>query len=484
MKREVLFALGVCLSIGSGCAAGNDKDPFDNEGGDNAGGMIEAGMGGAGGVALPCIIDCSTIEAPPCSVSVCNEEAKQCEIVAGEEGEPCDDGLFCTVEDLCVEGSCTGSAQNECGLTPAPCTSITCDEGTQTCSSAVLENGTDCTDADPCILGGTCQNGLCLGTPNDCFLAPTPNACYLSVCNPDTGDCEPVPGNAGSSCVDYTDLCSTGNTCDTAGNCGGGGPKDCSHLTVGCNDGQCNPISGACFADPIPDGMPCAAATDDCNQGYCVTGSCLPTTINEGLACDDGLTCTSGTTCATGVCTGGVSTIDIFLAEDFSNPVGWTTDLEWEFGPATMSSGHSTSCGYPDPSSDHTSTVDDNIAGVNIGGNASTSLHDFYWLTSPAVDTSAAPTVFLEFYRHLNSDYTRFMQNRVDVWDGTAWQVVWVTGSSSILDDVWTYQSFDLTAFKNAAMQVRFGFMVGSSGVYTCSSWNVDDVLIATGTCM
>jgi hypothetical protein len=31
---------------------------------------------------------------------------------------------------------------------------------------------------------------------------------------------------------------------------------------------------------------------------------------------------------------------------------------------------------------------------------------------------------------------------------------------------------------------VRFGFNVGSSGVYTCSGWNIDDVLIATGTCM
>ena len=29
----------------------------------------------------------------------------------------------------------------------------------------------------------------------------------------------------------------------------------------------------------------------------------------------------------------------------------------------------------------------------------------------------------------------------------------------------------------------RFGFDIGSSGVYTIGSWNVDDVLVASGEC-
>lgn len=483
MSRSFQAALAVtCAVAAAACAAGGDKDPFADGGSDAEGGAAATGgAGGEGGLQqmLPCGIDCSTIETPACSVAVCNPDSEQCEVVDGEEGEPCDDGLFCTVEDVCVEGACTGSAQNECGLTPAPCTEITCDEGTQTCSSAVLPNGVDCTDTDPCIIGGTCQNGLCIGTPNDCFLAPTPNMCHIAVCNSATGDCEPVPGNAGASCVDVADLCTTGKTCDTGGNCVGGAPKDCSHLSVGCNDGLCDTASGVCYADPIPDGMPCSAATDDCNQGYCMTGACTPTPINEGLACDDGLTCTANTTCATGLCTGGTSTITIYLSEDFSNAVGWTAGTEWEFAPAAMSAGHDVGCGNGDPATDHTSTADDYVAGVQVGGNASTSLHDFYWLTSPVVDTSTAPTVFLEFYRWLNSDYTPYMQNSVEVYNGTSWVKVWESSSTAISDAAWSLQTYDLTAYKNAALRVRFGFLVGASA-YVASSWNIDDVEIST----
>ena len=47
-----------------------------------------------------------------------------------------------------------------------------------------------------------------------------------------------------------------------------------------------------------------------------------------------------------------------------------------------------------------------------IGGITSDSLHPYYYLTSPAVDVSAAPgQVYLEFWRWLNSDYTPFMNN-------------------------------------------------------------------------
>jgi hypothetical protein len=46
----------------------------------------------------------------------------------------------------------------------------------------------------------------------------------------------------------------------------------------------------------------------------------------------------------------------------------------------------------------------------------------------------------------------------------------------------WTYVSFDVTAYKNAKMQVRFGFDV-NKGVALVSSWNVDDVLVASAKC-
>lgn len=99
--------------------------------------------------------------------------------------------------------------------------------------------------------------------------------------------------------------------------------------------------------------------------------------------------------------------------EDFSdNSAGWTLGTEWQIGPATGSpgSGH----GNPDPAQDFTPTSDNGLAGVIIGGNATTSLHDYYFLTSPVINLSNAFTpVTLSFRRWLNSDYLPFMQNVV-----------------------------------------------------------------------
>ncbi|VTR94201.1 cadherin-related protein : Uncharacterized protein OS=Cylindrospermopsis raciborskii CS-505 GN=CRC_01020 PE=3 SV=1: MAM: Lectin_C: Lectin_C: PKD [Gemmata massiliana] len=169
----------------------------------------------------------------------------------------------------------------------------------------------------------------------------------------------------------------------------------------------------------------------------------------------------------------------VLFSEDFSdNSAGWTLGTEWQIGSATLSAGQST--GNPDPALDHTPTGDNGVAGVKIGGNAATTVHDYYYLTSPTINTaSATAPVTLEFYRWLNSDYAPFMANRVEVFDGASWQAVWQTaGSPGIQDSSWQRQQFDVSAYKNANMQVRFGFSVGSSGAFTMSSWNIDDVTI------
>ena len=50
-------------------------------------------------------------------------------------------------------------------------------------------------------------------------------------------------------------------------------------------------------------------------------------------------------------------------------------------------------------------------------------------------------------------------------------------------DAVWTHVTHDLTAYKSANMQIRFGFDIDSSGVFTVSGWNIDDVVIANAIC-
>ena len=73
----------------------------------------------------------------------------------------------------------------------------------------------------------------------------------------------------------------------------------------------------------------------------------------------------------------------------------------------------------------------------------------------------------------------------VEVFDGMSWVPVFQTGGPPITDDTaWTPQSIDISAYANAAMRVRFGFVINQNGVFTCSSWNLDDVAIVSGPCL
>jgi hypothetical protein len=495
---RVIWAGVATAALIGGCAAGNDpsfstggsdatSSTTSTTGGGNVGGAGAGGEGTGAGPTSNCELDCSTIATADCQESVCNEPTGQCEVIPVEDGGGCDDGAFCTVNDTCQNGLCQGGPQNDCGTAPGPCDAITCDEASQTCSTTPLGNGDPCTAGDLCMVNASCQNGLCIGQPTDCFFAPIDNDCHEAVCNPANGNCEstPDPTKVGVTCIDPMDLCTDGKVCDNAGTCGGGAPKDCSALSVGCNNGVCDMATGQCLSQPIMDGMPCLEATDDCNQGLCTLGNCVANAINEGMMCDDGLTCTSATTCTTGTCGGGMSTITIYFSDDFSsNSAGWTLGSPWQIAATSTSPGGG-ACGMGDPALDNSATADNGVAGAIVGGDLPTTLTGYNYITSPAVDTSTAPTLFLQFHRWLNSDYTPYMNNVVEVFDGAQWVQVWQSGSSpGISESAWSLQTYDVTAYKNAAMQVRFGYTIGSSGVYSgCGGWNVDDLLLATGTC-
>ena len=61
--------------------------------------------------------------------------------------------------------------------------------------------------------------------------------------------------------------------------------------------------------------------------------------------------------------------------------------------------------------------------------------HPMDYITSPPVNTLfvAAPTLCFE--RWLVSDYTSFMQNNVEVFDGAIWQIIWQSGPSPGIQD-------------------------------------------------
>ncbi len=223
-------------------------------------------------------------------------------------------------------------------------------------------------------------------------------------------------------------------------------------------------------------GDDCVSGGDGVDQVTCGAGN---DTYSEGeydyAGCETAGTCNCEPECNN-------------LKESFAdNAAGWTLDAEWQIGAAVPSSGGNGFCANSnDPAFDHTDTADNGLAGVAIGGNASINgTHGFYWLTSPAIDTAAEPDLFLEYWRWLVSDYTPYMANQVQVWDGNAWQTVFQTGSNpGIQDTSWMQQQFDISAYSNAALQVRFGFDIGvSPGVWNCPSWSVDDVRIYSSDC-
>ncbi|EYF01281.1 hypothetical protein [Chondromyces apiculatus] len=487
--------------IEGGTTAGASAGEPGGTGGSGVGGGVGGAGGGAGGGSgpdLPCGVDCSAITAPPCFKAVCDVAQKICTTVTTPDGEPCDDGQFCTTGETCNAGACGAGELTTCGIEPATCEQVVCDEDTETCGLALQDDGSACVSEDLCEVNATCTAGVCAGAPRNCSFFPLPDSCKVAACNPATGDCEGFPGNEGAACSDSGDLCRTGKTCQ-AGFCAGGTAKDCSHLSVGCANGYCDPGTGTCATHTVLPGDACEQGIGACSVGVCTaSGLCAPAPQDDGMGCDDGDPCTVGETCLAGACQGGdTSAYSVYFSETFaSNAAGWTfvpgvkTDGSshqlWAIGAAAASTGHTT--GNPDPALDFTSTDDNGVAGVVLGGNIVKVIHSTNYIESPPINTSVPGPVWLEYRRWLNSDYasssTQYMVNYVEVWNGLAWTVIWQSGASpGIKDAAWTRMSHEVTAYKSPAMKVRFGFRIGSVSVANVSGWNLDEVIVASNVC-
>jgi hypothetical protein len=442
-------------------------------GGAGAGGG-EGGTGGDSPSTCDTDADCSALD-QGCIQGIC--AGGTCLAVPGNEFGSCDDGAFCTENDICMNGVCVGGTTKYCPSDDA-CHIGVCDEATLGCTQTAGNDGAQCDDMDPCTTVGFCSGGACgSGLPIDCSIFDS--QCTQGACDPVLG-CQPQPANEGQGCDDGL-FCNVSETCQ-AGICTGGAANPCAP-PGGCYVASCDESADQCTAVPGNDGAacddfsPCTTATT-CAAGACING----TPANDGAACDDGTMCTTGEFCSAGVCGGGAGP-QVYFAEDFhDNSKGWTLGPEWEIGPATMSFGGQSGA---DPDTDYSLTADDGVAGIVIGGNASTGLHPFTYLESPPFDTAGATNVILGFRRVLNSDYTPFMDNTIEVWTGATWAPIWNSGPSPQVSDgtSWVFIQHDLTAYKNPGMRIRFGMMVGSGGVYTIGSWNLDDILVAEAAC-
>jgi hypothetical protein len=302
----VLFLVGAC---GSSSVPGTLESKWTQECADGC--VIDGTCVGAG----------TTSPDNPCLAC---DPSRSTGSFSPRDGHRCDDGAFCTIEDVCRAGVCGGSPRS-------------CDDG-------VACNGTaTCSEADDACLTGvpTCAaNQVCDALSGSCRASCT--GCLIGeVCH---GDGQANPGNPcevclvassrsawsanhGARCDDGL-FCTDGDVC-TGTQCGGSA-RDCSD-EVACNGVEsCDEASDSCTR-----GATSCAAGEVCDQihdlclttcsGCVVGGVCFADgsrnpldqcqicdaarsrtdfSPNDGASCDDGLFCTRNDTCDAGVCAG------------------------------------------------------------------------------------------------------------------------------------------------------------------------------------
>jgi hypothetical protein len=222
-----------------------------------------------------------------CHIGVCDEEKTTCKNIAGNEGAQCDDGDACTNVGTCSAGVCGKGPQIDCSAFNGTCTQGVCDPMLG-CVAKPINNGTPCNDSLYCTINDSCQNGICTGEANTCT-APG-DVCMIGACDEGTDKCVAVPGNDGAACDDMN-LCTTGETCAS---------------------------------------------------GICLGGQAA----NEGAACDDANACTGGTSCVAGDCTNPMSQVVQCINGDQCCPAGcggndsdclyWASGVLENVSPATL----------------------------------------------------------------------------------------------------------------------------------------------------
>jgi len=497
MNSSRLLILPFSLALASavaGCAGGTVETPPDETGGGgttSAGGMTSVGGGGEGGSGGGntglCDTDCSKIDTPDCNVAVCNDgqypgTVGECVVVPEDNGTTCDDGMFCTTGDACVDGACVGGPQNTCGMQVGPCEEVSCDEGSQTCSSSAANNGAACTPTDLCMVNGVCTNGNCVGEAKDCLFAPKGD-CEKSVCDPADGMCKPEadPTLDGQSCIDQNDLCSDGNTC-SGGVCSGGFPKDCSALDVGCQIGVCDAATGMCTGQAVMPGGTCYDGIGPCESGTCdASMNCVPSALPNGTSCDDFSVCTSGDTCMSGVCTGTVDPMcTTYFEQAFETcpPPGWALNPEWECGtPANVG-----------PSAAYQGTK---LLGTDLDAEYDNG-HSYAMMTAqtPPIGLGTATAPVLSYHHWVDTEGSTWDGYNIKVsTDGGATFTVLstVTPAYNLTIDgqsaygghgqVWEQVTADLSAYAGQQIILQFSFRSDTSGTYP--GVYIDDMVVA-----
>lgn len=228
---------------------------------------------------------------------------------------PCNDGNPCD-NDTCIDGQCVPGPPMDCGDSNV-CTLDFCDMFLG-CQNVPVDGTPSCDDLDPCTVNDKCVNGTCTG---EVFICDDNNPCTADSCDTISGSCLFVPMNfttpgicSDNDACTINDVCINGcchgteMICDDGNNCttgvcmpGSGAVGTCAFVnndTALCDDGNlCTDndtcIQGQCVGTPkiCDDGNACT--NDTCNMS---TGLC-ETVALDGQDCDDGSLCTLNDTC-------------------------------------------------------------------------------------------------------------------------------------------------------------------------------------------
>lgn len=197
----------------------------------------------------------------------------------GPDQDLCE-GVACPAEDACHEPGTCDPATGACSAPPAP-SGTPCDDGNDctqvdTCQSGAcvgadwLADGSPCEDGDGCTASDTCENGVCVAGA----ICPAPDACHWpGECDAETRTCVAPERPDGTPCDD-DDACTQTDACQ-GGACVGADPVACPAHGP-CFPGVCDPATGTCANDPLPDGAACTDGDVCTTADVCIGAICNP----------------------------------------------------------------------------------------------------------------------------------------------------------------------------------------------------------------
>jgi len=94
-------------------------------------------------------VDCDTEHDNPCITRACDNDTGTCVLVPRLTGLPCEDGSWCTVDDYCQSGMCMPGADRACAGY------LTCNEATDTCEYAGVDEETAGDGDEGCSAAGS-----------------------------------------------------------------------------------------------------------------------------------------------------------------------------------------------------------------------------------------------------------------------------------------------------------------------------------------